>query len=99
MARTCSSGRYEDLATHRTGSGSARTTTVVVPTNRTALRRDLRGRSLPMAEIKLHATPRAPQGTRSVRRLRGDGKIPGVVYGLGGDPITLSVDWRELRAA
>jgi len=52
-----------------------------------------------MAEIKLHATPRAPQGTRTVRRLRGDGKIPGVVYGLGGDPIPLTVDWRQLRAA
>ena len=52
-----------------------------------------------MAEIKLHASHRAPQGTRTVRRLRGEGKIPGVVYGLGGDPITLTVDWRELRAA
>jgi large subunit ribosomal protein L25 len=52
-----------------------------------------------MAEIKLHATPRAPEGTRSARRLRGDGKIPGVVYGMGGDPLPLTVDWRELRAA
>lgn len=52
-----------------------------------------------MAEIKLHATHRAPRGTRSVRRLRGEGKIPGVIYGLGGDPVTLTVDWRELRAA
>ena len=52
-----------------------------------------------MAEITLHATPRAPEGTRTVRRLRATGKIPGVVYGLGGDPITLTVDWRELRAA
>jgi len=53
-----------------------------------------------MAEIiSLHATPRPPQGTRPVRRLRAEGKIPGVVYGLGGDPITLSVEWRELRAA
>ena len=53
-----------------------------------------------MAEIiTLHATPRPPQGTRPVRRLRAEGKIPGVVYGLGGDPITLSVEWRELRAA
>jgi large subunit ribosomal protein L25 len=51
-----------------------------------------------MAEIILHATPRAPQGTRSVRRLRGEGKVPGVVYGLGGEPVTLTVDWRELRA-
>ncbi len=52
-----------------------------------------------MAEIILHATPRPPQGTRPARRLRGEGKVPGVVYGLGGDPITLTVDWRELRAA
>jgi large subunit ribosomal protein L25 len=53
-----------------------------------------------MAEIiSLHATPRPPQGTRPARRLRAEGKVPGVVYGLGGDPITLTVDWRELRAA
>jgi large subunit ribosomal protein L25 len=52
-----------------------------------------------MAEIKLHATPRAPEGTRTVRRLRGEGKVPGVVYGMGGDPLPLTVDWRELRAA
>lgn len=52
-----------------------------------------------MAEITLHATSRAPEGTRSVRRLRATGKVPGVVYGLGGDPINLTVDWRELRAA
>ena len=37
-----------------------------------------------MAEIiSLHATPRRPQGTRPARRLRAEGKIPGVVYGLG----------------
>lgn len=52
-----------------------------------------------MAEIILHATPRPPQGTRPTRRLRAEGKVPGVVYGLGADPITLSVDWRDLRAA
>lgn len=52
-----------------------------------------------MAEIILQATPRPPQGTRPARRLRGEGKIPGVVYGLGEAPITLSVEWRELRAA
>ena len=51
-----------------------------------------------MAEIILHATHRAPEGTRSVRRLRGEGKVPGVVYGLGADPVTLTVDWRDLRA-
>jgi large subunit ribosomal protein L25 len=52
-----------------------------------------------MAEIILHATPRPPQGTRPVRRLRSEGKVPGVVYGLGADPVTLSVEWRDLRAA
>ena len=52
-----------------------------------------------MADIILQATPRRPQGTRDARRLRAEGRIPGVVYGLGADPITLSVAWRELRAA
>jgi large subunit ribosomal protein L25 len=52
-----------------------------------------------MAEIILQATPRPPQGTRPARRLRNEGKIPGVVYGLGADPIPLMVEWRELRAA
>jgi large subunit ribosomal protein L25 len=52
-----------------------------------------------MAEIILTATPRPPQGTRPARRLRGEGKVPGVVYGLGADPVTLTVEWRELRAA
>jgi len=52
-----------------------------------------------MAEIILHATPRPPQGTRTARRLRAEGKIPGVVYGLGADPRTVTVDWRDLRAS
>jgi len=52
-----------------------------------------------MAEIILKATPRPPQGTRPARRLRNEGKVPGVVYGLEADPVTLTVEWRELRAA
>lgn len=52
-----------------------------------------------MAEITLSATPRPPQGTRTVRRLRAEGKVPGVLYGLGADPVPLSVEWRELRSA
>ena len=52
-----------------------------------------------MAEIILTATPRPPQGTRPARRLRNEGKVPGVVYGMGAAPIPLSVEWRELRAA
>jgi len=38
-------------------------------------------------------------GSRSTRRLRGTGKIPGVLYGLGVTPTPLAVDARELRAA
>jgi len=52
-----------------------------------------------MAEITVHATTRPPQGTRPARRLRAEGRVPAVVYGLGSDPQTISVDWRELRAA
>jgi large subunit ribosomal protein L25 len=52
-----------------------------------------------MAEIILQATLRPPQGTRTARRLRAEGKVPGVVYGLGGEPMPLTVEWRSLRAA
>jgi large subunit ribosomal protein L25 len=53
-----------------------------------------------MAEIiKLTASPRAAQGTRPSRRLRAEGKVPGVLYGLGSDPQPVTVPWRELRTA
>ncbi len=52
-----------------------------------------------MAEqiLKTH-TPRE-LGTRSSRRLRRSGRIPGVVYGLGGESVPVAVDARELRSA
>lgn len=53
-----------------------------------------------MAEIRLRATSRDPKGgTRAARRLRAEGKVPGVVYGLGAEPLPLTVEWRELRAS
>lgn len=52
-----------------------------------------------MAEITLTAIPGRPIGTRPSRRLRAQGKVPAVVYGLGRDPVPVSVEWRELRAA
>ena len=52
-----------------------------------------------MAEITLTATTGRPTGTRSSKRLRAEGKVPAVVYGLGRDPVAVTVDWRELRAA
>ncbi len=50
-----------------------------------------------MAELVLTASTGRPQGTRATRRLRREGKVPGVVYGLGADPVAVSVEYSELR--
>ncbi|MGZ4186261.1 MAG: 50S ribosomal protein L25 [Solirubrobacteraceae bacterium] len=42
---------------------------------------------------------REPGGSRAARRLRREGKIPGVVYGGGEDPVAFQVDSRVLRLA
>jgi large subunit ribosomal protein L25 len=52
-----------------------------------------------MAEIVLTAQTGRPTGSAASRRLRATGKVPGVVYGRGIDPLPLVVDWRELRTA
>ena len=49
--------------------------------------------------ITLHAETGRPTGSRSSRRLRAEGKIPGVVYGLGTEPKAVAVEWSALRAA
>jgi len=48
---------------------------------------------------KLEVSSRAAEGSRSARRLRRGGRVPGVLYGGGGDPLSFSVDARELRLA
>jgi large subunit ribosomal protein L25 len=40
---------------------------------------------------------REPSGSRGARRLRRTGKVPGIVYGGGEDPVTFAVDARLLR--
>jgi large subunit ribosomal protein L25 len=45
----------------------------------------------------LSLTPRDPEGSRTARRLRRDGLVPGVVYGGGDEPQHFSVDARILR--
>ncbi len=50
-----------------------------------------------MAEITLVAETGRPTGSRPAKRLRAQGKVPGVVYGLSTDPTPVTVDWRELR--
>jgi len=52
-----------------------------------------------MAEIKLQATTGRALGNGPARRLRAEGKVPGVVYGLDKDPVAVTVEWRPLRAA
>ena len=52
-----------------------------------------------MAEITLAASTGRATGSRPSGRLRGQGKVPGTVYGLGKDSVSVAVDWRELRHA
>ncbi len=52
-----------------------------------------------MAEVILAAEVGRPLGSRAVRRLRREGKIPGVVYGHGTDPLRSPWSARELRVA
>jgi large subunit ribosomal protein L25 len=52
-----------------------------------------------MPEIQLTAETGRKPGSRPSRRLRAAGKVPGVVYGHGIDPIAVAVDVRDLRHA
>ncbi len=52
-----------------------------------------------MAEVVLAAEVGRPLGSRAVRRLRREGKIPGVIYGHGTEPLPVAVGARELRIA
>ncbi|HMD47079.1 MAG TPA: 50S ribosomal protein L25 [Acidimicrobiales bacterium] len=52
-----------------------------------------------MPEITLVAEVGRPLGSRATRRLRHEGKVPGVVYGHGTDPVAVAVVGRELRTA
>ena len=47
----------------------------------------------------LKVAPREPGGSRSARRLRREGNVPGVVYGGGEDPVSFQVQARDLRLA
>src|SRR3954464_2114596 len=47
----------------------------------------------------LSIAPRDPSNSRATRRLRREGRVPGVLYGLTDEPLTFSVDARELRHA
>ena len=52
-----------------------------------------------MPEVTLTAEAGRTTGSSSTRRLRAQGKIPGVVYGHGSDPIPVAVVAREFQIA
>jgi large subunit ribosomal protein L25 len=48
---------------------------------------------------QLAVRARQPDGSRSARRTRRDGRVPGILYGGGEQPLSFEVDARELRLA
>jgi large subunit ribosomal protein L25 len=52
-----------------------------------------------MAEVKLEVSRRESTGKGVARRSRAAGKVPGVVYGRGMDPVAIEVDRRQFIQA
>lgn len=52
-----------------------------------------------MSEVTLAVETGRVRGSRASGRLRASGKVPGVVYGHGSEPLAVAVDRRELRHA
>ncbi len=48
---------------------------------------------------QLKVSARSAEGSRSARRLRRTGRVPGVLYGGDGEPVSFHADARELRLA
>jgi large subunit ribosomal protein L25 len=51
------------------------------------------------SSTKLDVKGREAEGSRAARRLRRSGRVPGVLYGGGGESMGFDVDARELRLA
>ena len=49
-----------------------------------------------MADTKLEAVRRPEQGSRPAGRLRREGRLPGIVYGLGADSVPVTVNAHQL---
>jgi large subunit ribosomal protein L25 len=54
---------------------------------------------MPNTSTKLSVNSRQAGGSRATRRLRRSGRVPGVLYGGGGEPLGFDADARELRMA
>jgi large subunit ribosomal protein L25 len=55
--------------------------------------------AMPSTTSKLNVNSRGAEGSRAVRRLRRSGRVPGVLYGGGSEPLGFDADARELRMA
>ena len=51
------------------------------------------------ALTRLDVSSRTPDGSRSARRMRHSGLVPGVLYGGTGEPVSFAVEVRALRMA
>lgn len=47
-------------------------------------------------KIEVNATPRGVQGRGASRRLRRDGRVPGIIYGGGKDALNIELDHNDL---
>lgn len=48
-----------------------------------------------METIEIHMEPREADGTQTAKRLRREGKLPGIFYGPKSQPVSLQVDAKE----
>ena len=46
--------------------------------------------------FEVNAESRSDQGKGASRRLRREGKVPGVIYGAGKDPVAITLEHNEL---
>src|SRR5919108_189061 len=52
-----------------------------------------------MAEVRLKADKRSGTGKGAARKARAAGRVPGIVYGRGMDPVAIEVDRRAFVTA
>jgi large subunit ribosomal protein L25 len=52
-----------------------------------------------MAEVRIKAERRTEAGKGPARRARADGRVPAILYGGGIDPVSITVDRRDLALA
>ncbi|MFG2882441.1 50S ribosomal protein L25/general stress protein Ctc [Streptomyces sp. NPDC048297] len=52
-----------------------------------------------MSEVKIASETRSEFGKGAARRIRREGKVPGVLYGHGSDPLHLTLPGHELQLA